>query len=140
MRKHTANAKKKTAKHLAVFLLAFGIFFSWGSSTATVRDFSLASGPILIGLPKWDGRDFSIIPDKGSIEIPLRELPTKPIKGETFPLPRDLDRDFGNQDHGTRFYRSIDHYSNACRYFDDSYTNRFGNCFYVNDFYANGEW
>src|SRR3989338_1129440 len=50
-------------------------------------------GGIRIGLPQWHGQDFSIVPS-GWVSIPLKELPVGWYPPKIYPLPRDLDRDF----------------------------------------------
>lgn len=85
--------KIKNKKYLIVFIITFSLFINRQSGPATVRDFSFSSGPIIIGLPRWDGRDFAVVP-RFSISGPFTTLPTGWIPPKTFPLPRELDRDF----------------------------------------------
>ena len=51
------------------------------------------STSVSLNLPRWDGRDFSIVP-QGRIELPTKELPVGWYPPKIYPLPRDLDRDF----------------------------------------------
>jgi hypothetical protein len=59
----------------AALFLAFGLFISWHSSPAAIRDFPLSSGPVVIGLPRWDGRDVNLVSGQPIIEFPLKKLP-----------------------------------------------------------------
>ncbi len=61
---------------LLMLALIPGFFLGWQSSPMQVQDFSLASGPLVVGLPQWDGRDVTLVSGQPSVNIPLRQLPT----------------------------------------------------------------
>jgi len=110
---------KKTQIHalhvLIIFSLAFGFlaggwFNSAGASlgiksgTKIAAGPSIQTGPLAVGLPQWNGQDFSIVPS-GWISIPLKELPVGWYPPKIYPLPRDLDRDFEqNEQHKQKKY------------------------------------
>jgi hypothetical protein len=62
-------------QEMAAVLLMAGFFMSWQSSPATVRDFSVSTGPLIVGLPTWDGRDINLVSGQPEIYIPLKHLP-----------------------------------------------------------------
>lgn len=115
------KSRKMTAKACKMFvclILIFGFLASGWFNSAQGALFNIQSaskvpgagqmaearGGIRIGLPQWHGQDFSTVPS-GWISIPLKGLPTGWYPPRTYPLPRDLDRDFGQeeQQHQTKY-------------------------------------
>ncbi len=78
---------------LAIMLLVVSFLFSWRIWPNLVSDSGFQGNGIALGLPRWDGHDFSIVP-RTRIEVPIRQLPEGRFEPIKVPLPRDLDRDF----------------------------------------------